>query len=88
MQSKQLYAAFTSSKPDIAKWKKAFEDLYEDDGALRLFQRPVTAKREYVFIRKNLNEMIAELHIMRKEAHTSGKSPSVNADKGSEYYSL
>ena len=32
--------------------------------------------------------MIAELHIMQKEADTSGKCPSVNAVNGSEYYTL
>ena len=41
-----------------------------------------------MLVYKNLNEMIAELDIMREEANTSDKSPAVNAENGSEYYSL
>jgi len=89
MHTKELFSANTSSKGDVMKWKQAYADLYDpQDGALRNFKGATTAGREYVFIRKNLNEMIAELHIMRKEANTSDKSPSVNAENGSEYYAL
>ena len=89
MHTHELYAAFSSSKADANKWKKAYDDLYDTtDGPLRHFRKATSTGREYIFIRKNLNEMIAELHIMRKEANTSNKSPSVNAENGSEYYSL
>ena len=89
MHTHELYAAFTSSKADIAKWKKTYEDMYDAaDGPLCHFRKATSTGREYIFIRKNLNKMTAELHIMQKEANTANKTPYVNAEKGSEYYSL
>ena len=46
MYNHELYAIFTSSKADIAKWKKAYNDLYsEDDEALHNFRSETTAGR-------------------------------------------
>ena len=84
-----MHYAHSSSRKDIQKWKKAYDDLYAPvDGILRQFRPASTVGREYVFIRKNVNEMITELHNMRKEADAAGNSPSVNIVNGSDYYAL
>ena len=87
MHSHGLHPAHSSSKMDVSKWKSACYDLYApEDGILQQFRPASTSGRKYVCIRKNLNKLIAELHIMQKEADTEGRIPSVNEVQGSEYY--
>ena len=89
MNDHELHSATSACKDHTDKWKLAYSYMYgATNGPLCYFQSCPTRGREYVFIRKQLNMMIAELHIMRKEADASGKLPTLNADKGSEFYAL
>ena len=49
MHTHELYAAFSSSKADINKWKKAYDEMYDTtDGLLRTFRKATSTGREYI----------------------------------------
>ena len=68
MFANELHSANSACKANVTKWKLTYTTMYEpNDGPLRNFQPCTTASREYVFIRKHLNDMIAELDLMCRQ---------------------
>ena len=67
------------------KWRQAIIDLYGDaNRALRNY-RTLNGDRAYESLRKQLNGMAAELHIMKKDALADKRSLTITKIHGSDY---